>query len=333
MSAVGADELAERLAEATRAAFRAYTTVTQQAREDLYALTMSGLGGCTRKAAYQLAKTPPSEEMVFGEMREANIGTMMHEGLLPHMAVILGGREEIPVTMTSGELTLKGRTDLYSERLKTCADLKTVGVYKFGMLSDTANRAHRLQVSGYALGLLQAKFEVEWVAWIYLDRSSGAEHIVVEPFSEELIQLVHDRCAELLLFAQEPESAPRDERGPGLSIICDSCPWLRECWGPDAAPGEIGAQRILARDHDGVARALALYDEARAREKEAGSDKEFAKAMFSGYEPGNYGDWTFTWSRAGEGNDTEAALALLAQAGVEIPKKRGSRRLIVRRSK
>lgn len=329
-----AEQLGHLLAQATADAFTAYTTTAQQAREDLYALTMSGLGGCTRQAAYRVARTPPSQELVFRQMREANIGTMIHEGLLPHMALLLGGRDEVPVELTVGALTIKGRTDLYSERLKTVADLKTVGQFKFAALGGgDVNRSHRLQVSGYAYAIVQQGDKVEWIAWVYVDRSSGAEHVVVEPFTDELIALVEQRCADLELYGRDPEAAPRDERGPGLSYVCDSCPWLKTCWGDDAEAGTVGAQRILAQDHGGVERALALYDAARAREKEAISEKEFAKAMFASYEPGNYGTYSFAWSSTGDSPDKDAAVELLASAGIPVPRKRTTRRLVVRRSK
>lgn len=329
-----ADELRHLLGDAVDAAFRAYTTLVQNARDDLYALTMSGLGGCTRQAAYRLARTPPSEDLVFTEMREANIGTMIHAGLLPPLAQHLGGTEEIPVEMSMHGLRIKGRSDLYIEPLATVSDLKTVGTYKFAALSDTINRAHRLQVAGYGLGVAQSGREVRFVSWIYLDRASGVHRVVVEEFGDDLIQAVDERCAELEAYADEPEAAPRDERGPGLSVICDSCPWLRACWGEDAAPGVVGAQRILVHDHAGVARALELYDDARAREKTAQDDKEFARAMFSSYQPGAYGDWEFAFSSAdGTTVDKDAAVRMLADAGIEVPRKPTIRRLIVKRTR
>ncbi len=327
------DDIAARLHQAVADAFTAYTTDVQNQREDLFALTMSGLGGCSRAAAYRIARTEPSEPLVFREMREANIGTMMHLGLLPHLARFLAGEEEVAVTLREGGLVIKGRSDLYTERDKLVADLKTVGQYKFTALGETANRSHRLQVAGYALAVQQGGQEVEWVAWVYVDRSSGQDQIIAEPFGEELINLVRERCAELATYAENPEAAPRDERGPGLSIICDSCPWLRECWGADARPGEIGAQRILCHDQAAVAEALRLYDDARAREKEATADKEFARAMFSGFEPGAYGEFAFNWSAAGQAADKDAAVKLLADAGIPVPTKPTPRRLVVKRAR
>jgi hypothetical protein len=329
---LNADTIVELLSSAVAGAFTALTTKGQEARDDLLALTMSGLGGCTRQAAYRLSRTPPSEELTFGQMREANIGTMIHEYLLPHMAKLLGGVEEIRVTLRVGELIIEGRSDLYSGRLRLVGDLKTVGMYKYSVV-DGASQPHRMQVAGYALAAIQSGREVEWIAWVYLDRSSGAEHIVVEQWSEELVELVEQRCADLAAFAEEPDAATRDERGPGLSYVCDGCPWLRECWGPDAERGVVGGQSALIHDHAGVAQALALYDRARAREKDASDEKEFARAMFSGFEPGDYGDWSFRWSSSGTGVDKDAAVAMLADAGIPVPTRKTSKRLVVKRSR
>lgn len=331
---VTGESLRRLLTELVGDAFRAYTTMVQNERDDLYALTMSGLGACTRQAAYRLARTPPSEELVFTEMREANIGTMIHLGLLPRLAELSGGTEEIPVELRTRGLVIKGRSDLYIEPLATVSDLKTVGTYKFVALADTVNRAHRLQVAGYAQAVTQSGRDVQWVAWIYLDRATGQQHVVVEEFTDELIGEVDARCDELKTFADNPDAAPRDERGPGLSIICDSCPWLRECWGADAEPGVVGAQKVLIHDHDGVAAALRLYDEARAREKQAADDKDFARAMFTSFEEGNYGEWEFRFSAGrGETVDKDAAVRMLLDAGIEVPRKPVGRRLIVKRSR
>lgn len=326
-------EIAKHLAVAVGDAFTLFTTERQAERDDVLALTMSGLGGCTRQGAYRLAGTKPSEPIRYREMREANIGTMIHAGLLPHLATLLGGSDEIDVTLTAGGLTIAGRADLYSPEWKLVADLKTVGPHKMALIGDVAVPAHRVQVAGYATAARASGKQVHWIAWVYLDRATGAEHVVVEEFTDELVDMVEQRCTDLATYAADPDTAPRDQRGPGLSIICDQCPWLRQCWGADAAPGEVGAQRILAHDDAGVADAIRLYDEARARAKQAKDDQEFARAMFSGYEPGAYGEWEFYWSSGGETNDKDAAIALLDQAGIPIPRKATPQRLVVKRSR
>lgn len=328
-----AELVAERLSSAVGGAFRAFTAQVQTEREDLYALTMSGIGGCTRQAAYRLARTAPSETATWTEMREANLGTMMHLGLLPHLAPLVEGTEEIGVTLKAHGLTINGRSDLYTEALRTVADLKTVGTYKFTALGATVNRSHRLQVAGYAQAVAQSGRDVDWIAWMYLCRSSGADHVMVEQFDQPVLDALDHRLVELATFAEEPEAAPRDERGPGLSVVCDGCPWLRRCWGEDARPGEIGAQRILIRDNDGVEQALRLYDDARVRESEARADKDFAKAMFSASQEGQYGEFELGWSGAGRTDDKDAAVRMLREAGIPVPQKTTSRRLIVKRAR
>lgn len=327
------DQVRRQLVEALGTAFRAFTTQAQSQREDLYALTMSGLGGCTRQAAYRLARATPSEDMVFTEARAANIGTMIHAGLLPHLAAVLEGTDEIPVTLKTDTLTINGRSDLYTPALRLVADLKTVGQHRMGSVGPGATHPHRLQVGGYALAVEQSGQPVEWIAWLYLDRSSGEDRIVVEEFTDEVRDLITRRCAELAVYGENPEAAPRDERGPGLSIVCDQCPWLRRCWGEDAAPGRIGAQRVLCHDNHDVERALDRYKEASEREREATDQKEFYRAMFSGFDPGAYGEWQFGWSSLGETDDKDAAVDMLKAAGLPVPRKTTGRRLVVRRTR
>lgn len=327
------DQVSQRLRQGVSEAYRRYTTDRQAERDDLYALTMSGLGGCTRQAAYRISRTPPSEDLVFTEMREANLGTMIHLGVLPPLAELLDGTEEIPVTLTGHGLTINGRADLYSRALKALVDLKTVGLSKFGALSDEVSPSHWMQIAGYAYAVTQSGEQVDWLAWIYLDRSGGADHIIVEPFDDDAIKLVENRLAELAAYAEQPDAAPRGERGPGLSYVCDGCPWLRTCWGDDAQPGVTGAQRVLVHDNAGVARALQLYSDARKREVEACDDKDFARAMFVSYNPGQYGGWQFGWSKPSATDDKDAAVELLQQAGIPVPQKTTARRLIVRRAR
>lgn len=333
MTADAAEQVAQRLKQGVSDAYRRYTADRQSEREDLYALTMSGLGGCSRQAAYRIARTPPSEDLVFTEMREANLGTMIHLGVLPPLAELLDGVEELPVTLTAHGLTVKGRADLYSRALNAVVDLKTVGLSKFSALGDDISPSHWMQIAGYALAVAQSGQRVDWLAWIYLDRSGGAEHVVVEPFDDIAIKQVEDRLAELAAYAEQPDAAPRGQRGPGLSYVCDGCPWLRTCWGQDAEPGVASVQRVLVHDNAGVARALQLYSDARKREVEACDDKDFARAMFSSYDPGQYGGWQFGWSNPSTTNDKDAAVDLLKQAGIPVPQKTTARRLIVKRAR
>ena len=115
------------------------------------------------------------------------------------------------------------------------------------------------------------------------------------------------------------EEPDRDERGPGLSIICDGCPWLKECWGPDAVPSETGPQAQLAVDSEAVVAALDMYDAALQAEKRAKADKQFAAAVLSGTERGKYGGFSLSWTAGSERLDQKQARALLEMHGIDVP--------------
>ncbi|KGI79368.1 hypothetical protein IL38_24020 [Actinopolyspora erythraea] len=325
----GADDAASRVTEALAAAFRAFTADQQQARDE-WALSMSGLGACARQGAYRVAETPASDEVPYGEKRPANLGTMQHAGLLPYLAAHLDAEYERTVCLTAAGLQIRGTADLYWPGGRMVLDLKTVGQHRLSKLRSSTWQAHRLQVAGYALAVHQEGLPVRWVAWLYMDRASGQERVAVEPLTPELAHAVLERAAAIGTYALDPDTAPREERGPGLSYACDECPWLRRCWGDDAAPGETGAQRIVARDDDGVAAAVAAYDAARSREKEAREAKEFARVALSQAAGGHYGDWELTWSQPAEETDVSAALELLRQAGIPPPVKAGSPSIRIR---
>lgn len=330
-----AQSLADALEAAIGQAFRQVTGEYQAGRDPLE-FSMSALGGCRRQAAYRIAGTPPSEPVPgrdtdHGEQRAANIGTMIHNALLPALAKLLGADHELDLTAELDALAVDGRTDLYVAAMRLALDLKTAGTDKWRAMVDVV-RAHRLQVGGYALGLAQAGKDVDWVAWAYLDRSSGQVFVIVEPFPGELVDVVEERAAELATYASDPDGAPRDEHGPGLSYVCDGCLWLRACWGEDAQPGTVGAQRNLVHDDAAVAEALEQYKRAGKEESAAASRKEFYKAMFSGFTPGTYGAWAFSYPPPKDVEDKDAAVELLRAAGLDVPMKPGTRRLNVRRA-
>lgn len=304
----------------------------RQAGRDPTRLTMSGLGGCTRAAAYSIAGTPPSDTPPEQEARQALLGTLIHEGLLPTMAELLGDDavHESPVTVTGGGLTITGTLDLAHGAtvwdVKSVREFRLRGVRMLGTYSE-----HRIQVLGYALGRYQAGHPVEWVSWIYIDRSTGEVHIESEPFTNAAALAVINRLEEIAQFAtNDPDQAPRRTirgerrsgmRGPGLSYQCDRCPWLRRCWGDDATPGEVGAQTTVARTDAGVEYALALYAAGADAASTGRADQEFAKAILAKTPPGTYGNWVYRVGDPGTTWDNEAIRADYAARGLPVPTK------------
>lgn len=273
-------EVEARLSRATSAAFAA---ATASRRRDPFKVGISSLGGCSRAAAYALSRTPVSDEPGAEEGRAANLGTWQHEGLLPLLAQVLGDAAiERPVVLKAAGLEFPGHIDLDWVPVGP-VDLKTVGEHRLGQVRRPGKPfyAHRVQARSYALARLQAGIPTPFLGWHYLDRATGDEHIIAEEFSNAAALDVIDRVQQLADYAEDPDSAPRDERGPGLSPVCDHCPWLRQCWGEDAYPGTAGAQANLVRTDADALAALLDYDDAAQRARQAKKDKEFAVAKLS----------------------------------------------------
>lgn len=334
-----ADRLTTDIAVAVGRAFSQFTEQRQRARRSLYGLSMSGLGGCRRKAAYQLAQVEPSDPLVAttGENRAANLGTMIHEGLLPELAGVLGGRVEIDVELVvdtgSGQVVVPGRADLYWPDAKLLLDLKTVGEHKLGQVVASGPFAeHRVQVAGYALAAEQGGHEVEWLGWIYLDRGTGTTYVVIEPFTDELRTTVEDKCRELLTYSISPHDAPRDGAGPGdraANMVCNSCPWLRACWGDDAQPGVAGAQSSKVDDFGGMQDVLVGYLTARDAESAARERKEFYRELIIGNTPGTYGKTRWSLSKPSKTVDKNACAKILDASGQPLPMRTTEPRLTV----
>lgn len=318
-----AEDERQRLEAATRRAFTASSAARQR---HPHHFGLSALGACRRAGAYALSRTPPSDpDLPVREGRAANLGTWEHEGLLPLLAAELpGARVEVPVVLRWAGLEIPGSIDL--DDPWTVVDLKTVGEYRLSGVLRTGSPyyQHRLQAGGYGLARLQEGRPPRYVGWHYLDRANGDECIVVEPFTNSFAEQVTDRVEELAELAEEPDSAPRDERGPGLSFSCDECPWLRRCWGPDAEPGSTRALRVF--DAPDIEEALLEYDAARAAESAAKKAKEYALAKVEGAAYGQYGRAELGRGKPSTAADPWAAVRKLKALGLDVPQahKRGA---------
>ncbi|MCZ7478837.1 hypothetical protein [Micromonospora sp. WMMC273] len=300
---------------------RAFRAETASRERDPHHLGLSSVGTCTRRAAYALAKTPVSDRPPVREARQANLGTWEHAGLLPRLSEQLpGSRVESKVRLRAAGLELVGSIDL--DDLDGVVDLKTVGEHRLAAVRRLWRPFYhnRVQVSSYALARLQMGRPVRWVAYLYMDRASGAEEVVVEPFTNALALEVIDRVTLLRALSADPDRAPRDERGPGLSLSCDECPWLKRCWGPDAEPSVVGPQAV-STDPEIIA-ALADYDDARARASQAEADKKWALARLNRAAYGTYGPYRYGRKRDIEETDRAAAEQRLVDLGEPVPKKK-----------
>lgn len=305
-----------RLETAARGAFVAATAARKR---DPHHVGISSVGGCRRAVAYALSRTPVTDTPEAEEGRAANLGTWEHDGYLPWFATQLpGSSTEVDVEAKVAGIVLPGHIDL--DDPFTVIDLKTVGEWRLSGVRwlGAAYYHHRVQVGTYALARLQAGRPPKYVAWLYMDRANGDWYLIVEPFTNALMLEVIDRVTELAMWAQNPDEAPRDERGPGLSIVCNSCRWLRQCWGPDAEPGQVGPQRVY--DDPAIEQALLDYADARDRESAAKADKKYAEAQLGAARYGTYGRLSYARGKDQTPEDPWAALRMIKAMGIEPPR-------------
>lgn len=309
-------------ADLTAATFEQENTRRQEDRNPT-ALTMSGLGGCTRRNAYAIAGTPPSDTHGGEEARQALLGVGAHDWFLPAMARTLGINADVEqaVTLHAAGITIRGSLDLALPGV--VLDLKTVREWRLGgVRRNGAYTEHHEQVFGYALARYQAGYDVRWVVFLYMDRTSGDVEVVVERFTNAAAAAVIRRVETIKKYADtDPDAAPREARGPGVSLTCDRCPWLRRCWGPNAQPGQPGAQVTAAGDWEGLQQILALYAGAAEIAGAANADKDFAKLVLTETKPGTYGRYELRRGKPGRMDDDEAMRNILTAQGIDIPKK------------
>lgn len=319
--------LVDVMQDCVSSAFEAENTRRQEDR-DPTRLTMSGLGGCTRRNAYAVAGVPATDVHPPEQARQALLGTGVHDWFLPALAKVMTVRLaaaceiEKRVSLAAAGITITGSADLICDDL--VIDLKTVREHRLhGVRRSGAFAEHRTQVGGYALAAYQTGRPVKWIVYLYMDRTTGEVHPVVEPFSNAAGLDVIDRVETIVRFAQaDPDAAPREARGPGVSLACDRCPWLRRCWGPDARPGETGPQTQLADTPDGLLEVLELALAASAAGSTAARDRDFAKLVLSRTSDGKYGQYNLTRGRDSDRDDVDEMKRILTERGIPIPTKK-----------
>ncbi len=292
-------------------------------------MSMSRIGACARQSAYRMAGRPFDEGLTDTTGRAAQLGTWLHVPVLRWLARALPGKtwREHPVTLNVAGITIAGRLDLAWRTV--VIDAKTTREYYLSYLrrGDDLRPAVRAQVASYALAREQAGHPVSHIAYVYVDRSDGGTQTIVEEFTDDLRTLVVDRVTALAGWAMDPDTAPREERGPGLSVVCDGCPFLNSCFGADAVPGQTGPQtQLLGAEAGSVEDVLALYSNSSGTAKRADDDKRFARAILNDTAPGVYGPYKLGWGRGRPPKpvpDADAMERRLLELGEVVPTKMG----------
>jgi len=278
----------------------------------LGSVTASMMGQCSRQVSYALRDGQPEREDDPDGSPTAYLGTAIHERLLPDLAEILGGEIEQEVSWDSPlGLVITGHADLVTPT--AVVDVKTVSGRYYPIVLERPPRNHLWQVLVYALAA-----EKDEGYLLYVNRDTGERFVREVDFAEHLPVMLDWLGAAAV---GEPEEHVREQRGPDLSIICDSCPWVEECWGH----GPVGRlpQSVIVGEV-GVETALRNYADARYTEGQAKADKEFWRSVIAGHEPGAYGGFSLSW-RGSDGEtpviDGDAAKAMLESYGLDVPYK------------
>lgn len=286
------------------------------------AISASMLGGCRRLGSYALRDGWPEENMP--STSAAYLGTAIHDRLLADLAAMGAGTAEWATRLSVAGTEITGSVDLaLSDQV---IDLKTVSEWYYKVVQSRTPIGHLLQVSFYAISE-----GVNRCAVLYVNRSSG-ERFAVSWDPADYADQVRDWVQQV---QAPPEEVPRDERGPGLSWMCDHCPFAGPCWGVTA--DQVRPPQAVVVDEIGVEVALEEYDKARAAEKKAKEDREFWRRALDQHDPAAYGSWVLGWSggKDTEVPDVEAAAELLGELGFMMPTKtrEGAPSIQVKRTK
>jgi hypothetical protein len=300
---------------------------------------------CARRAGYLLHGRTPSDG---GEKRKAILGTWLHEGALDAVrqeygwiierrveddtirghidAVQLDGR-------TASRLPKRLRPSLPAEEV-TVEDIKTKSPFQWDtILRYGASDAELRQVLLYAdllgtEGFADIKGQrqlarlgplpVGRIRFRFINRDSGEDHVQEMPFTAERARGAR-WWVEQVRAAETPEDLPRTFAGPGLSVVCDNCPFKSACWGPAVAGRR--PQSLLIHNDTERAKALAEYVELSAQIKPFKNRQKELRAQLDGSAEGVYGDNVLSWSGGNptKADDVDAMTTLFRKAGLPIP--------------
>lgn len=282
---------------------------------------MSAVGGCRRRAGYQLAGTEPTNP---GGSVQAVLGTAMHEVLASRAL-----KDAEPGDLIETEVWyagLRGHVDRYHAASKSVIDYKSTSKWKFEQVVDKGiDLNNRYQSALYAAALQTMGHEVRWLILDFVHRDSGEVHRDRRPFrasevAEALdwLKQVRDTDLDMLNRDYLPDSP-----------YCRSCPFLDTCWTERSVPGRDLLTALWVDDPDAAKWATEL-DEARTAKRAAEDRERRAKGALDALRPDDGGriavpgfDRELAWSVSSRRSmDQDAVVAEYRAAGAEPPMKR-----------
>lgn len=329
----------------------------------------SDIGPCLRKAAFLRHRVEPTDEP--GQNMSAILGTWIHAGALDALERVHGIFQEIPMEHPSK--LLRGHADtLWLGEEHDPDGTAPGGVFEETTLEDTKTKADDRMLDtirsygpppdeirqvytyvwlmsqfGTKVGRTGNRRKLRWLKKLgpiridrvrlrYIARDRGEEYVWEERVDPARVKEARERF-ELVRDSTEPSELPREQRGPGLSYVCDSCPFRTACWGAGAVDENgVWPQSILVVEGETTnEEQVTKYRQGMALEKDGKTLKETAKAILTGKVPPatvgkvQFGDagvvgWTGGNDR-GMVEDVEKMRRIIVEAGVPVPMKDGGK--------
>jgi nucleotide-binding universal stress UspA family protein len=315
----------------------------------------SSVGVCRRKAGYEYHRTPVSNPENDEGSMAAIAGTWMHKGALESMRAEWGAFiettvEDDPLLGHADALFLP--PDLLRElgldipayvEVPTVDDLKTkrdqaavnqirrsgpkvAELYQTHLYADMMRRGKIKRTRRKSDQLLAGlgPIDVQWVQLRFVARTGADdEYLYEQAYDPEITAEAWAWTAQITASAS-PEELPRDEDGPELSYVCDSCPFLDACWGPPI-DGRTRQSLTVVEDRERF-ELLDEYDRVAKEASDLDKRKKALRALVDASDPAIYlhGEegMRLKWNGGKLGDpkpDVAAMLELLEEAGVEVP--------------
>lgn len=292
--------------------------------EGSWSVGPSDFSSCLKAIEYR-ERPPEGYEPQPVDKAAANIGTLIHN------AYTASRRRRYPwrkfdVTAHVPGLDRPGKIDEWDPIIGRVTDYKTKGDYAWEKLGkEGVPDADWKQTRAYGLALEDAGETVVDLEIIAINRENGRSERFIRAYSrEQALRDVGELHAILdALDAGRPLPRVRagDELlGPTVNALCARyCPAVRHCWDLPNVPEERSPEGwLLARDDEGVAAALKMYDDERAVGTEAEKRKKYARTLLEGVEPGRYGDLTLAWSGGNLGDPKPDVASRCTQLEMEL---------------
>jgi hypothetical protein len=293
-------------------------------------LGASEIGTCRRRTAYRLAGTP---ETNVSPGLQATLGHWIHKGALAVLRKEYGALIEVRV----GSDVIKGHVDAVWPGL--VEDVKTKGRFVFEKVVDQgATVAEQFQIHMYGWLLRSGHsrdrrngypepgkpWPVDVVRLRFINRDTGQSHIVETPYDPAVTAEALGWLADVLERLEDggPGNVPRDGYGPGVSPICDYCPFLDACWGLPPSNGRTRQSQVLRNDVE-IEAALIEYDRGRQLASEGEKIKKRERAFLDAAPPGTYGGIELSWSESQPKlkPDLDAMIGTLEGMDMPVPMK------------